>query len=275
MKPRKKAFLTKGEDEEIQRVKDAKSKSGFSTYIEFFQSLIASQESEVFQEYLDCEFLCEYPLDSKHFVQCTETGKKMIKTREYCRAHGHLKKVIVPWMSLEKIKAELAKVIADVAEGRKDLEKIENLRRLPEENKNLKTENDGLREDIENQRVTFFKNLSTTRHPKSVLEAEEKARVREENLQKKPSETMAENHSKVVQRTVEEKKTTIEEKKVTQVVRSPLENLEWACYFNPNEYVSTEKCWKCQKGRNCPYSQFLVNDQIPPNAKTRPRASEL
>ena len=207
-----------------------------------------------------------------HRQEEEEHKQKLVKIKgKIDEAQAELKNI----ENLTLLPDEIEKKNKEIAELETELERVNNSIEgyyEPENNKllkdkdreiaGLKAEIENLEKEIENDRVAF------ANAPKNAFE------IIQENPQKKPPDSIVESRSQAIQRTFEEKKTTIEEKKVTQVVSSPLENLEWACYFNPNEYVSTKKCMPCPKGRACPYSQFLTDDQIPPNAKTRPRAFE-
>jgi hypothetical protein len=111
---------------------------------------------------------------------------------------------------------------------------------------------------------------------------EEKTRTREEELKKKPSDSIDESHpqTQVIERTVEKAKTT-ETEKVTTKLTAPIPSEppndpdQTLCPFNGKIVSVNSVCKKtCEKWADCPKYLKLIKNEALQNAKTRPRASE-
>jgi hypothetical protein len=142
--PRKNEICIRADDQDMEQFRKFKTDHKIKFHGEAFRSLLALEGSEVFFEYQNCEFFGEYAPDSKHFIQCSRSNKKVIKKREHCQACSLSRINKVPLERKEKLEketmkmqVELQKIKGAAVEGKRELEKIEELAQLPEKIKQL------------------------------------------------------------------------------------------------------------------------------------------
>ena len=158
--PRKnKGICVRSDEQVIQQFKQFLSQGKFSNYGQGLKYLLENVGSEVFGDYVDCQFFGEYPLDSKHFIQCRNSGTiKVPRKREDCeKCHQH-KKVRVLMQRKEKIEQEIVKsehrlgnLRTEINEETKQLKNIENWTNMPEQLKDKDKEIAGLQRNLEDR----------------------------------------------------------------------------------------------------------------------------
>jgi len=146
-------------DEEIkQGFKKFISENKLSTYAEGLKYYQMIAGSEVFVTIQECRHFGEYPPDSKHFVTCDESGKRVPKKRGCCEGCKHNRETKVLMDSRRKIEQanselqrkfsetqrKLGNLSADIVSKRREMEKIDDLLSMPEQ---LKKKDDELREE--------------------------------------------------------------------------------------------------------------------------------
>lgn len=300
-------ILIRAEEDVIQNFKKSVSENKVSTYAEGLKCLVTYAGSEVFQEYQDCKRFGEYPLDSKHFIQCIDpkSGKKVIRKREDCQACAHNRVIKVLMESKAKLEQEdseleqkyserqhrLGDLNTDIVRKTKELEKIENFLTMPErlqkKDKEIADLKVALKENQKNieyldQACTEMKErceglqrqvepLQTV--PRNVLDVVQK-RVSE---QKPPiaaaaaQKVEASKPAQTIQRVTEREKTE-KERIVETVTSDPFTNKEIQCPQTGKYVDITKECNKaCSDIFQCPYWQEINKGTVPLGAEIRLR----
>jgi hypothetical protein len=304
-----KAILIRTEEENIQSFKKSISENKVSTYAEGLKCLLIKEGSEVFLEYQECEFFSEYPLDSKHFIQCSygKSGKRPRK-REHCQACAHNREIKVLMQSRGKIgqqnselqrkaseaQHKLGDLNTEIVGKRKELEKIESLSNMPEQLRKKEKEIADLRGHYElelrnekdktkyledecrargERNEELQRQVETLQRPsESVLEAEKKLSEEKQPIAAPAQKVEASKTTQTIQRVTEREK--IEKERIVETVTSdPFTNQEIECPLKGQQYVDIiAECKRgCKDFYQCPFWEEINKGTLPLEAKIRER----
>jgi len=268
---RNKGICVRSDEELTQQFKQFVSQSKLSNYADALKYLLGSVGSEVFVEYVDCEHFGEYPIDSKHFIQCKKSGTKVPRKREDCQACGHYKIVRVLMQTKEKFKQETVKLehrsanlTTEINEKSKELKNIENLADMPERLKEKDKEIAKLRKNAEKQRL---ENDQYAEYLKSLIriEVDNSFHSVEHTVKhKEPLETSQQIPEKAVESQLVKRITKKETKeKTTETFQQPQEPKipsEMVLCPRTEETVSFEDvCHICNTFDTCPsYGETVI-----------------
>lgn len=301
--------MVRTEEENIQSFKKFISENKLSTYGEGLKCYQTVVGSEVFLQYQECEFFCEYPPDSKHFIQCSygKSGKRPRK-REHCQACAHNREIKVPMKSKAKIEQEISEcqhevskaqhklgdLNADIVSKTRETEKITNLLTMPEQLKKKEKEIAHLRAHYEDavkdeqdknkylddecremekrckELQRQLENVQTV--PPSVLEVEKRLSEQKQPIAAPPQKVEGSKAPQTIQRVTEREKTE-KERIVETVTSDPFTNQQIECPLKGNQYVDIIKqCKKdCQDFYQCRFWEEINNGTVPLEAKIRER----
>lgn len=260
--------------------------------------LLTVAGSEVFQEYQDCDSFSEYPLDPKHFIQCSrQAGKKVVRKREDCQACAHSKGIKVLMRSRERIEQENSEVQhklgimnAEIAKKTRELEKIKDSLNLPDQLKKKEKEIADLRSQYElklrdeKEKNKYLDDACTELQrqvedlqtvPESVRDAVEKRLSEQKPLFTPPQEVEGSKPTQTIQR-VTERQETKKERIIETVTSDPFANQEIECPLRGKQYVDiTKECKKgCPDYYQCPFWQEINKGTVPSDAKIRVKEGE-
>jgi hypothetical protein len=287
-----KAILIRTEEEEIQSFKKFISENKLSTYAEGLKRYQTMVGSEVFLEYLNCDHFGEYPLDSKHFVTCDRSGKKVIRKREDCQACAHYRVIKVLMQSRVKIEQQnselqrklsetqhkLGDLKTEIGKRTTELENIENLSKMPEQlKKKDKAIADLKRADQEKNKYIddLCKQLETPQTvPPSVLEVVENLSEQKTPIAAPSQKVEANKATQTIQRVTEKEKTVEKERIVETVTSDPFTNQEIKCPLTGKWMDIIKECKKsCKDAWECPFLLEINKGTVPLGAQIRLRQS--
>lgn len=265
--PKRKGICVRSDEELTLQFKQFLSQSKVSNYADGLKYLLTRVGSEIFVEYLACDHFGEYPDNSKHFLTCDKSGKKVIRKREDCQACAHYKIVRVPMQRKEKIEQEIVKLeyrsanlTTEINEVTKQLKNIENLASMPEQLKEKDKEIAKLRKDAEKQRlenaqyIDYLNSLIPIETNNNFHSVEDTVKHRE------PLQTSQQIPEKAVERRLVNRITEKETKEKTteifqqpQEPKIPSEDLQIECPDTKKRVSFKDICTRtCEKFQECP-----------------------